>query len=359
MHIAKSETGLTEAIATLRALLERSSCGFRTALLDQYRYERGPTYLEREDTREPRELDPHVFDLLFCSGAAPRDTIVGSLGAHCVMALVEHCIIEEHRETLRSSGLTLRPYMGYWLFAGKMGDPPAVVHFGSDSRLLATTLLSFPRGETALDLCAGSGIQALVLGERFAEVTAVEIEPSVAAVAKLNVALSGRGDRVAVVAGDLFDRIEGRRFDAVVSNPPFAPSRRDYTLDRAGAGGIDGLDIVRRIWARAGEILAPGGRMVIITGMFGDEKTPGALDELRRLSDRLGRPIHVDVIAPPASAVTRVMPGMLDEQRRLRLEEKRAAALEIGATHYYYCVVTLGGSGGAGLFFHPFQIRSR
>jgi release factor glutamine methyltransferase len=130
-----------------------------------------------------------------------------------------------------------------------------------------------------LDLCTGSGAVAVsVAYERpGARVYATEIVPATAEVARDNADRAGVADRVTVLTGDLFGPLDPTlrgSFDVVVSNPPYIP-----TADLAGLpaevagfeprvaldGGIDGLDVVRRIAEEAHAWLRPGGVVVMET----------------------------------------------------------------------------------------------
>ncbi len=128
----------------------------------------------------------------------------------------------------------------------------------------------------ALDLCTGSGclavLTALVLPE--AEVDAVDISPAALEVARRNVADYALDQRVRLVQSDLFDGLEGRQYDLIVSNPPYVDTggmhalpeefRREPAL--ALDGGGDGMDVVRRILARTRPHLRPRGVLVVEIG---------------------------------------------------------------------------------------------
>jgi ribosomal protein L3 glutamine methyltransferase len=128
----------------------------------------------------------------------------------------------------------------------------------------------------ALDLCTGSGCLAIVLALAFpkAEVDAVEISAEALEVARRNVADYGLEPRVHLLQSDLFEGLRGRRYDLIVSNPPYVSAAEmqslpeEYRREPALAldGGADGLDVVRRILALARAHLTPGGVVVIEIG---------------------------------------------------------------------------------------------
>jgi hypothetical protein len=82
-------------------------------------------------------------------------------------------------------------------------DPDASVYIGGDSYTLAANLLAPFPGDTALDLCAGSGIQAILLADRLERVTAVELNEEAARVLSFNAVLNEVEDRVDVRDGSL------------------------------------------------------------------------------------------------------------------------------------------------------------
>lgn len=93
--------------------------------------------------------------------------------------------------------------------------------FALDAPLLADFIRTKP-GERLLELGTGSGIIALLLGRRrFDRLTALEIQPRLAALACRNVRLNGFQDRIAVLRADLRRYRPRRRFDVVFSNPPY------------------------------------------------------------------------------------------------------------------------------------------
>jgi release factor glutamine methyltransferase len=138
-----------------------------------------------------------------------------------------------------------------------------------------TAGLEAPR---VLDLCTGSGCVAAAIAHHLkrAIVHATEKSAAAAEVARRNVERLGLGDRVHVEVGDLFEPIarlvDAQPFDLIVANPPYIASDQIARLDRsvreyepleALDGGVDGLQIHRRILAEAPQRLMPGGRIFL------------------------------------------------------------------------------------------------
>lgn len=127
-----------------------------------------------------------------------------------------------------------------------------------------------------LDIGTGSGAIALACAAAFpqARVDAVDISAAALAVCRRNVRKLGFGERVEVLRSDHFDAVEGRRYDIIVSNPPYvgrAEMRRlprEYRREpKVGlASGKDGLDSVRIILKGAHRHLEKRGILVVEVG---------------------------------------------------------------------------------------------
>lgn len=127
-----------------------------------------------------------------------------------------------------------------------------------------------------LDLCTGSGCLAILAAEAFgqAQVDAVDLSADALAVAALNVADYGLGERIRLVESDLFAALKGRTYDVIISNPPYVNAESvaalpaEYQAEPALAlgSGSDGLDATRRILAAAPAHLNPGGVLVVEIG---------------------------------------------------------------------------------------------
>ena len=138
--------------------------------------------------------------------------------------------------------------------------------FSLDAPLLADFIR--PRAsDELLELGTGSGIIALLLGvRRFAHITAVEIQPVLAGLARRNVRLNGLEDRISVVRADLRRYRPGRRFDIVFSNPPYIPQSTGFLSaepEKSIAKHEIKCDILSVMRAVSG-LLKPGGRAFFV-----------------------------------------------------------------------------------------------
>lgn len=157
-----------------------------------------------------------------------------------------------------------RSYIGELMFSGI---------FGGDEAPLIEDVSNVT---SVLDLCTGSGCLAIIAAGIFpdAEVDAADLSAEALEVARINVDEHDLADRVSLLEGDLFDAVEGRTYDLIISNPPyvaggevqaFAPEYGHEPV-MAHLGGEDGLDIVRRILAEAADHLNPGGGLLCEIG---------------------------------------------------------------------------------------------
>jgi len=137
-------------------------------------------------------------------------------------------------------------------------------------------LIDDPEAVTSVvDICTGSGCLAILASRLFpnAEVDAVDLSPDALEVAAINVEALG-ADTVHLHQGDLFGPLAGRRYDLIVTNPPYVeadvmetlPEEYRHEPEMALAGGHDGLDVVRRILAAAPDHIAPGGGLICEIG---------------------------------------------------------------------------------------------
>lgn len=127
-----------------------------------------------------------------------------------------------------------------------------------------------------LDLCTGSGCLAILAARAFAraEVHASDVSAAALAVARRNVGHYGLQKRIRLVRSDLFSALRGKRYDLIVSNPPYVtsaamrrlPAEYRYEPGMALAAGKDGLEVVRRILAGAPAHLSPSGLLVCEVG---------------------------------------------------------------------------------------------
>ncbi|MCU0834926.1 MAG: 50S ribosomal protein L3 N(5)-glutamine methyltransferase [Chromatiaceae bacterium] len=132
------------------------------------------------------------------------------------------------------------------------------------------------RVRRVLDLCTGSGCIGIAAAVHLpdTQVDLADISDGALAVASLNVALHGLGERVRVIQSDLFAELHGQRYDVIVSNPPYVSAaelaalppeyHREPSLGLLA--GETGLEIVLRILCEAPRYLQEGGILIVEVG---------------------------------------------------------------------------------------------
>lgn len=127
-----------------------------------------------------------------------------------------------------------------------------------------------------LELCTGSGCLPIMLADMFqnAHVDAVDISQDALTVAQINVNTYELQDRITLIESDLYNRVPDKKYDLIISNPPYVNSGSMAKLPKeylhepqiALAGGNDGMDLVREIIAGAAQRLTEDGILMVEIG---------------------------------------------------------------------------------------------
>ncbi len=158
------------------------------------------------------------------------------------------------------------------------------VYVGRDSYKLLHHLDRSRRNVRALDLCSGSGILGQALTPWATSVTGVEICDEAVQVSQANAVINGLDESWEVCQGDLWKPVEGRRFDLVLSNPPFVAVPLSVPFPAFGWGGDDGLLFLKRIFQDLDKHLEEAGRAQVIFEAIGSATEPIVLPLLSDLS---------------------------------------------------------------------------
>jgi len=133
-----------------------------------------------------------------------------------------------------------------------------------DSELLLRHARPRFRG-SVLDMGTGSGFLAVEAASdpRVDRVVAVDIDPNALDSARSRAGAAEVAVEIEFVLGDLFEGLEGERFDLIMFNPPYLPSEGGAD-EPSWAGGASGNEVMLRFLDEAGEHLNPDGDVLMI-----------------------------------------------------------------------------------------------
>jgi ribosomal protein L3 glutamine methyltransferase len=155
-----------------------------------------------------------------------------------------------------------RSFIGELLFSGLVGEGALIENPDEVANLL--------------DLCTGGGSLAILAARVFphARIDAVDLSADALAVARRNIDAHGLGARITLHEGDLFAPLGARRYDVILTNPPYVETAAieafppEFAAEPrlAHEGGADGLAIVRRILREAPSHLTKNGALICEIG---------------------------------------------------------------------------------------------
>ena len=194
------------------------------------------------------------------------------------------CVAEEVKK-----GIPLAYAVGYtWVYGLKFEVDGNVLVPRYDTEILVETVLKKcacnccdGKHENAeklsiLDMCTGSGCIAIALSKNLinAKITGSDISEQALKVAKRNAKFNGVAENIDFIQSDLFENLDGKKFDIIVSNPPYIKTQEigmhDATILHepliALDGGNDGLDFYKRLASQAKDFLNEKGMLAVEIG---------------------------------------------------------------------------------------------
>lgn len=213
---------------------------------------------------------------------------------------------------------------------------------------------------TMLDLGAGGGVQALSAHPRVGQVTATDLNPRATAFAELNQRLNERP--IECLTGNLFEPVGDRRFDLIVTNPPFviAPEATfSYRDSELGGEGI-----TRAIITGSAAHLNDGGFCQLLCNVSRhgeDDPWDQRFEELIAATGLSAWVIVLDMIEVAEYAAGWLRQSMITKRGRLADELNRWLDFYAadGITDIAWCAVTLRRRDDAPRFFDLSTLERR
>jgi release factor glutamine methyltransferase len=160
---------------------------------------------------------------------------------------------------------------------------PEVYEPAEDTFLFAENL-DIQRKDEVLEIGTGTGLIAIYAAQRTRKVVATDTNEHAVKCALKNT-IANRTYNVELRKGNLFEPVEGEKFDLILFNTPYLPTSPDEKLDEelnaAFDGGLEGRDTIDQFIEQVKDYLNDGGRVQLVQSSLSDnEKTLSKLEEL-------------------------------------------------------------------------------
>ncbi|HBR80582.1 MAG: hypothetical protein UW63_C0058G0013 [Candidatus Uhrbacteria bacterium GW2011_GWF2_44_350] len=182
------------------------------------------------------------------------------------------------------SGKKIRPILRVFPVQGRFivsdyftpRHPDNVLPVALDESIYMENSLDVHKGDVTLDVFTGSGIYPIFAAAKARHAVGVDINPKAINYSKFNAILNGVEDKTEFLLGDMFEPVNGRKFDLITANPPYVliPPHKTRTDALHAESTGDGLDIPKLFIAGVDTHLTSGGRVQMITGSVGNETIP-------------------------------------------------------------------------------------
>ena len=179
----------------------------------------------------------------------------------------------------REKHIPIQHILGKWYFMGRefYVSPDTLIPRPDTEVLVENALRELNVGGCVADLCTGSGcigISMLVYREDISSMLLCDISSEALKIAKKNAISNVVSSKCEFLCGDITKDLPNRKFDMIVSNPPYIPSKDIEGLSDevkkepmlALDGGDDGLDIIRFLIGDGLNYLKENGKMLIEFG---------------------------------------------------------------------------------------------
>lgn len=195
----------------------------------------------------------------------------------------------------RKERIPLQYIFGEWDFMGKSFyvSPSCLIPRPDTEILVEKSLDLIKKGDRVADLCTGSGcigLSVLMYAPYISHLTLMDISKDALDMAKKNATRHFIFEKVKFILGDICKDMPHEKFDVILSNPPYIPSRDIENLSDevkkepllALDGGEDGLDIIRFLTCDGLSYLNENGKMLIEFGYDQGEIMDTLLDKIKK-----------------------------------------------------------------------------
>ena len=195
----------------------------------------------------------------------------------------------------RKERIPLQYIFGEWDFMGKSFyvSPSCLIPRPDTEILVEKSLDLIKTGDRVADLCTGSGcigLSVLMYAPYISHLTLMDISEDALDMAKKNATRHFIFEKVRFILGDICKDMPHEKFDVILSNPPYIPSRDIENLSDevkkepllALDGGEDGLDIIRFLTCDGLCYLNENGKMLIEFGYDQGEIMDTLLDKIKK-----------------------------------------------------------------------------
>jgi len=226
-----------------------------------------PEAVRRNDTGPLRNASDSLIRL-FIEGWPVLTTDLQRLLTEEELSLLgEFQLVMPHGEDSHAATVSLYPIEDLLIASDRYNNADGSLYDGWDDLvypcLFSTTrkfIETIPRTacDDVLDLCAGTGIGALLAASTAKRVVAADVTPRCEEFMRFNARLNGF-ENIEPVTGDLYAPVQGQQFDRIITHPPYQPVLEHIAT--FNSGGVDGEQITRRIIEGAPAHLKPGGQL--------------------------------------------------------------------------------------------------
>ena len=205
----------------------------------------------------------------------------------------------------RRQHIPLQHIIGKWYFMGRefYVSPDCLIPRPDTEVLVENGIRELKSGGSVADLCTGSGcigISMLVYREDISSMLMCDISKNALNIAKKNAIANTVSSKCTFLCGDITRDLPNTKFDMIVSNPPYIPSKDIAFLSDevkkepmiALDGGEDGLDIIRFLVGEGLSYLNENGKMLIEFGYDQGE----IMDTLLDKKQKEGKIKHYEII---------------------------------------------------------------